>query len=278
MKIILMKIKKVFFYVLIYLVLIVQVYPIFWMIITSLKSQEEWRKNIFSIPSSPTLENYYKVLSESNIPRYFMNSIIITVVALVLIAVLSSMAGFIIEKINFKINKVVMTFFLLGIMIPIQVTLLPLFLIYHSTNLLNTHWALILPQVGFALPISIYLFTAFYKYVPNEILESAAIDGCSIYGTFFKVVLPISKNTFITVITMNVIFIWNEYIFANTFISDSLMKTIPVGLQDFKGEYGVTNWGLNFAAIVITVLPVLIMYFILNKQVVAGMAAGAIKE
>ncbi len=145
-------------------------------------------------------------------------------------------------------------------------------------GILNTHFSLILPQVGFALPISIYLFTAFYKYLPNSLFEAVVIDGASVPRTFFSIFLPLSKNTIVTVVTMNLINVWNEFVFGNTFISSSLMKTLPVGINDYMGERGRVDRGSTFSAISISLIPILVLYFILNKNIIAGMTAGAIKE
>lgn len=244
-----------------------------------MKDQSEFRvKSPYSLPDRFSLENYFRAFQKTDLARYFTNSLIITISAIVCIVIFSSLAAFALEKMRFKkLNKFLMGFFIAGIMIPIQVTLIPLFILYQKVNLLNTHLSLILPQVGFALPMSIYLFTSFYKFIPGEILESAIIDGGSIFRVFGAIVIPMSKNTIITVMTMNAIFIWNEFVLANTFISSSKMKTIPISLYDFQGDYGMTDWGATFAAISITIIPVLVLYFSLNKSVVSGMTAGAVK-
>jgi raffinose/stachyose/melibiose transport system permease protein len=171
-----------------------------------------------------------------------------------------------------------LTYFLLGITIPIYSTLIPLFQIYHSTGLLNSYLSLVLPQVGFDLPLSIYLFVAFYRYVPNSMIEAAVMDGAGVWRVFLSIMVPLSKNTIITVVTINSIFVWNEFPFANTFISSSQMKTVPIGLYDYIGAKGLVDWGATFSAISLFSIPLLAFYFFLNKSIVAGMAAGAIKE
>ena len=144
--------------------------------------------------------------------------------------------------------------------------------------MLDTWFSLILPQIGFCLPLSIYLFTAFYRYIPNSMLEAAIIDGASVPRSFFSIYFPLSKNTIMTVATVNFISVWNEFVFANTFTLSTSMRTIPVGLKDFVGEYGKVDWGCTFAAITLTLLPLLILYFVFNKSIISGMTAGAIKE
>ncbi|WP_286172008.1 carbohydrate ABC transporter permease [Gracilibacillus phocaeensis] len=259
--------------------MIIQVYPIVWIFLSSLKNETEIQNgNPFTLPEDFfNFNNYIQVWETSQIGTYFINSSIVTVITIILIVLLSSSAGFAIEKMKFKSSNLLLLFFLFGIMIPVQATLIPLFTLYNTLGLLNTHISLILPQVGFALPISIYLFVGFYKYIPNEMIEAATIDGCNIYTIFRKIILPLSKNTIVTVVAFNSIFIWNEFVFAHTFINEATMKTLPVGLQDFIGQYGATDWGSTFASMVIATLPVLIIYFILNRSVIEGMALGSTK-
>ncbi|KQX44620.1 MULTISPECIES: carbohydrate ABC transporter permease [unclassified Paenibacillus] len=258
--------------------LIIQIYPLFWIFISSFKDPREFSSNNpLSLPSQFTLQNYLNVWNKGNLGTYFMNSLIVAISSIVLIIVLSAMAAFVLEKMRFKWSNGLLFFFLCGIMIPIQVVLIPLFMIYNKTGLMNTLLSLILPQVGFALPISVYLFVSFYKYISNEIIEAAVMDGCGIYQVFLRIIFPLSRNTIVTVAIMNLIFIWNEFIFANTFIHNLKFRTIPVGLMDFIGQYGLTDWGATFAAISLTTVPTLLVYFVFNKSVISGMTAGATK-
>ncbi len=273
------KIRKILLYLLMTIILAVQIYPIFWIFMTSLKTTDEIQsKSTFTLPATFNLQNYVRAIETSNLGLYFKNSILVLFITIVALVLFSSTAAFALEKMKFRINQGILSFFLLGITIPIHVTLIPLFQIYRDTHLLNTYWALIVPQIGFNLPLSIYLFITFYKFIPNTIMEAAAIDGASIWRIFSHIMLPMSKNCMITVVTMNSIFIWNEFVFANTFISDSNLKTIPIGLFDYIGAKGMVDWGATFSAISIFLLPVLIVYFLLNKGIIAGMTTGAVKE
>ena len=159
----------------------------------------------------------------------------------------------------------------------VQITLIPLFIFYSKMGILNTSFSLILPQVGFALPLAVMMFVSFYDFVPDELVEAAIVDGCNPGVTFIKIVFPLARNTIITIASMYSILIWNDFIFANTFISDSNAKTVAMGLKDYVGAFGNVDWGLTFAAIVISILPPLIIYFALNKWVTAGMTMGATK-
>lgn len=269
----------VILYILAIALLVVQFYPTCWIVMTSFKTMDETRMgNPFSLPKSLNIDNYIEAIKTSNLGTYYWNSIIVVGITLVLLVIFSSCAGFAIEKLRFRLSKPIMAYFLFGITIPIHVTLIPLFQIYRHMGILNTHIALILPQVGFNMAMSIYLFTALYRFIPNAMLESAVIEGASIWQAFLKVILPMSKNTIMTVSTMNMIFTWNEFIFANTFISKASLKTIPIGLYDYVGQKGLVNWGATFSAISLFLIPLLLVYFILNKGIIAGMTAGAIKE
>lgn len=162
-------------------------------------------------------------------------------------------------------------------MIPVQITLIPLFIFYGDIGILNTTFSLVLPQVGFALPLSVMMFYSFYSFLPNELLEAGIIDGCTTYGLFTKIVFPLAKNTVITVSSMYSILIWNDFIFANTFISDDSAKTVAMGLKDYVGAFGNVDWGSTYAAITLTILPPLIIYFVLNRWVTSGITMGATK-
>ena len=275
------KIKRttVILYILAVALVIIQFYPTCWIVMTSFKTQAETQTgNPFSLPRTLNFDNYIEAIETSNLGVYYANSLIVAGATLALLVVFCACAGFAIEKLRFRMSKPVMSYFLFGITIPIHVTLIPLFQIYRNMGILNTHIALILPQVGFNMAMSIYLFTALYRFIPNALLEAAVIEGASIWEAFLKVILPMSKNTIMTVCTMNMIFTWNEFIFANTFISEPSLKTIPIGLYDYVGQKGLVNWGATFSAISLFLFPLLLIYFILNKGIIAGMTAGAVKE
>ena len=210
-------------------------------------------------------------------PTYFKNSIIVLIGVLIPLLLIALMAGFALSKIKFRGKKFLLNYFLLGLMLPMQVALIPLFTIFNKLGLINTYAAIILPQIAFSLSYSIQLFYSFSKFFPEEILEAAIIDGCTPMGCFFKMVVPMSLNSVITVATMQAVFCWNEYINAYTFTRSTDMKTVTLGLNDYVGSMGLTDWGATFAAITVTVIPVFIFYFFSSKRMLAGMSAGAVK-
>ena len=163
-------------------------------------------------------------------------------------------------------------------MIPVFCCLIPMFKVFNTLDLRNTYLALILPQVGFSIPIVTYMYRSFMDYVPDSVLESAYIDGATTFQTFMRIVVPMVRNTTVTVLTYRFIYVWNEFTYANTFLTDRAMRTLPITLKDFTGEFGLVEWGPTFAAIVMAVTPTLILYFILSKNVIEGMALGAVKS
>lgn len=271
------KAGKIVFGIVILLFLFIQIYPILWLFMASIKPTVELSAAPFALPENPTFNNFIKVFQDGKIGLYMWNSVKVTVISLVLIVALSATSGFALAKFNFRITKKVYAFFTFGIMIPVQITLIPLFIFYSRLGILNSTFSLVLPQVGFALPLSVMLFYSFYSFIPNELIEAAIVDGCSTYRIFGRIVFPLARNTVITVTSMYSILIWNDFIFANTFISDNKAKTVAMGLKDYVGAFGNVDWGSTFAAIAISVLPPMIVYFALNKWVTAGMTMGATK-
>lgn len=271
------RLKRNIFLVVVVALLLVQLFPILWLLLSSFKPSLALTSAPFSIGTDFTLANYAGVLRDSDIFIYIRNTAIVTFISIALIVILSAGAGFALEIMEIRLNGPISTLFLVGIMIPIQVSLIPLFSMYRDLHLLNSYGALILPQVGFALPLSILIFQNFYRYIPRELIEAAVIDGCNIYQMFFRVLLPLMKNVTLTVASLQFVFIWNDFVFSNTFTNSTQYKTIAVGLQEFIGAFGATDWGQTYAAICISLLPVLLIYLLLNKQMMEGIAAGAVK-
>ena len=260
------------------ILLVLLVYPVFYVIMSSMKTLNEFQRSpSYALPASLNFSNYIKVFTTSQIANYFKNSLIIAVTTVVLLLLLASLAAFALCKIKFKGNKFLYTFFMLGLMLPFQVAMIPLFFMFSKVHILNTYAAVIIPQAAFSLSYSTMLFYSFYKFLPNDVIESGIIDGCSPLGCFFRIVAPMSLNSFLTVATLQFVFCWNDFICAYTFTRSTVMKTITLGLNDFVGMYGLTDWGATFAAVAVTVLPTFIFYFITSKYMMSGLTAGAVK-
>ncbi len=269
---------RIVFWVIIVLVVVMQVFPIAWLLVSSFRHNLELSTDPFGLPKSFTLENYVTIFAKSSTLLYMRNSAIIAAVSLVLIVITASLASFAISKLRFRFRKQIFSYFLMGLTVPVVVTLIPLFTNYVRFGILDTFLSMILPMTAFSLPVSVLLFVNFFKFVPDEIVEAGVLDGCSAYGIFGRIVFPLSTNTVVTVVAMNAIFIWNDFVFSLTFINRTVRKTISLGLQDFIGSHGLTDWGATFAAICISTLPTLIVYFALNRKVVGGMTLGAVKD
>lgn len=271
------KAVRVLLILVILLFVVIQVYPVVWLFLASLKPSVELSTAPFALPKEITFDSYRQILAEGKILLYMLNSVKVTASSLLLIIFFSSTAGFALAKFRFRCNNKIYAFFTFGIMIPVQITLIPLFCFYSKMGILNSTASLVVPQVGFALPLSVMMFVSFYSFVPNELIEAAIMDGCSPYKAFSRIVFPLAKNTVITIASMYTILIWNDFIFANTFISDNAAKTVAVGLKDYIGAFGRVDWGRTYAAIAVSVLPPMLVYFLLNKYVTAGMTMGATK-
>ncbi|MEZ2391248.1 carbohydrate ABC transporter permease [bacterium RCC_150] len=264
--------------VLIILIIIVQVYPLAWLFLTSVRSEHDFATgDPFALPSSVTFDNYARAFQTGNLGTNILNSFIVTMGANLLIVLLGMMAAYALQVLGFRLGKFVRGLFLIGIIVPVQIALVPLFIDYSSVNLLDTYQSMIIPLAGFALPMSIYLFSSFFEYIPRETYEAASLDGAGPYRIFGLITLPLSTNTVVTVVLVNSIFIWNDFIFANTFVLSEGLKTIPLGLQNYIGAMGKVDWTATFAAVCVTITPLLLVFLVLNKAMIKGLEAGASK-
>lgn len=264
--------------VLVMLIVIVQVYPLAWLFLTSLRSEHDFATgDPFALPSSLTWENYARAFETGNLGQNILNSFVVTMGANVLIVLLGMMAAYAIQVLGFRLSKLVRGLFLIGIIVPVQIALVPLFIDYSKVDLLDTYQSMIIPLAGFSLPMSVYLFSSFYEYIPKETYEAASLDGAGPYRIFGLITLPLSLNTVVTVVLVNSIFIWNDFIFANTFVLSEELKTIPLGLQNYIGAMGKVDWTATFAAVCVTITPLLLVFLVLNKAMIQGLESGATK-
>jgi raffinose/stachyose/melibiose transport system permease protein len=264
--------------ILIIAILIVQTYPVAWVFLTSLRPPQEFAGgNAFGWPAALTFENFARAFAQGTLGTYIRNSLIVTSVSIALIVILSMMVAYAIQIIGFRFSRVVLALFLAGIIVPVQVALVPLFITYSRLNFLDSYASIVVPMVGFAMPTSVYLFVSFYHFVPLETIEAAILDGCDAFAVFFRIVVPMSVNTIVTLVFVNSIFIWNDIIFANTFIFNPDLRTVPVGLQDYIGAMGATDWTATFAAVAVTITPVLLIFLTMNQAIIYGLESGATK-
>jgi raffinose/stachyose/melibiose transport system permease protein len=260
------------------LLLVIEIYPLLWLFLQSFKTSEEFTsKPIWSLPHGLYLHNWSEAWTTGHIQTYFKNSLLATLPALALIIVLGLGAAFGIEVMRWRGRNVVLFLFIIGILIPLQMVLLPMFTIYFHLHLIDSLWSLIIAYTAFGLPLAVFLLASYLRAVPREILEAATLDGASIYQTFARVAAPMVSNAIVTVAVVQFFFIWNDLLLSLTFISSANKKTIQPGLLDFTGQFGQIDWGATFAAISMTVIPTLLLYLFLNQRVIRGLTAGGLK-
>lgn len=255
---------------------IIYVYPLVWLALNSLKSTDDIFANPWSVPPVFHWDNYREAWVTGHTGVYFANSVMVTAGSLVVLLIISAMAAFVIARMKWKLSGLTLGFFLIGMMIPIHATLLPLFITFAKLNLTNKPTALILLYVAFGLPAAVLIMTNFFKSLPREIEEAAAIDGCGMAGIFWRITLPMSQSAIFTVLIFSFVSIWNELLVALVFISDPLKMTLPVGLMNFKGQYA-TNYAPLLAATIMVVVPSVCMYALFSSRINEGMTAGALK-
>lgn len=255
----------------------IQIYPLLWLIMFSLKSNQEiFGKNPLALPKKLLWENYARALFDGNIARYFINSIIVTVVAVIITGILAAMASYAIARMEWKLSQAMLVVFLLGIMVPMHSTLLPLFIFLKKAHLYNTYAALILPYIGFSLPMAIFILVGFFGTLPKELEESACLDGANIYQVFASIMLPLTKPALATISIFTYLACWNELMFATTFVSEQEFKTLTVGIMGMVGMYA-TRWGELGAGLVIATVPTVLIYISMSKQVQKSFTTGALK-
>ena len=260
------------------LIVVAQVYPLVWIFISSVRTPQDFAGgDPFALPTDITFDNYARAFDVGNLGLNRVNSLVVTLGSSALIVLLGMMAAFALQVLGFRFSGLVRGMFLMGIIVPVQIALVPLFIDYSRIGLLDTYASMIIPLAGFSLPMAVYLFSSFYEYIPRETYEAASLDGAGPYRIFAQITLPLSLNTIVTVVMVNSIFIWNDFIFANTFVLSDDLKTVPLGLQNYIGAMGNVDWTATFAAVCVSITPLLLIFLVLNKAMIQGLESGATK-
>lgn len=255
---------------------LIYILPLLWMVLVSLKTNQEVLTSPFSLPEVLQIGNYIFAWVNRNLGTASLNSVIICGISLVVSLLLGSMAAFAIGRMKWKLANPMMSYFLIGMMVPVHCILIPLFVQFSKWHLTNSLVGLIVPYTTLSLPMTIFLMVGFFRGMPKEMFEATCIDGCSIYGCFTKIALPLAKNGLFVAGLMTFVANWNELLLAMVFISDPAKKTLPVTLTYFVGPYA-TNYVQMFAAIIIAIAPTIVVYCIFSNQIVDGLTAGAVK-
>lgn len=270
-------IGKILLQIFLIIVAVIQIYPLIWLAFFSLKDNSEiFSGNVAGLPAHWLWSNYNVALTSGNVLTYFINSVFVTAITIVLVLLLASMTAYAIARMRWKLSTPTMNLILLGMMVPIHAALLPLFVVLRNLKMINSYWALIIPYVGFAIPMAVLIFSSFFNGIPKELEEAAVIDGCGIYKAYFMIMLPQIRSALATVAIFTYLASWNELMFAVTFINNQNYQTLTVGIMSMVGTY-ITQWGVIGAGLMVATIPTLIIYLLFSKQVQESMIAGAIK-
>ena len=270
------KVVQVIIYVFLTLLAVIYIAPLLWVVITSLKDDSTLMLSPWAMPDKLMFENYSFAWTAGNLGRATLNSFIVCTITLILSMLFGAMAAYAIAILRWKLAKLTLTYFLIGMMVPVHCVLIPLFIQFSKLKMSNSLIGIIIPYITFSLPITIYILVGLFEGIPRELFESACIDGCSVYKMFGTVALPLAKTGFMVTGLMSFVNNWNELLLAMVFISNEAKKTLPVSLTKFVGPYN-TNYCQMFAAIVLAIIPTIIVYCMFSNQIVDGLTQGAVK-
>jgi raffinose/stachyose/melibiose transport system permease protein len=269
--------KKTFFLEMIGIVLgIIFLIPFYFVLINSFKSFAEILIDAAAWPKEFLFNNYLKVWDILNFPRAFWNSLVITVISIAGIVVITSMAAWKMVRTPGKFSKILFIFFVSAMVIPFQTVMIPLMKLGGLLGLTNSIPGLIMMYFGFGVPLSLFLYHGFVKTIPYEIEEAARIDGCSQFGVFWRIVFPLLKPITVTVVILNTLWIWNDYLLPLLVLQDAELRTIPLAASAFFAQY-TKQWDMGLAALVLGVTPIIIFFLFLQKHIIKGIASGSIK-
>ena len=254
--------------------LLIVIVPIYWIVITSFKTQSNYfLTNPFAPPTEPTLDNYRFVL-EADFARYFINSVIVALGAIVPAVLVSFMAAYAIVRAGDQwLLRSVNSLFLMGLAIPLQAAIIPVYLIVIRLHMYDTLAAIILPSIAFAIPLSVLVLSNFIRDVPKELFDSMRVDGASEWATLWHLAFPLTRPALVTVSIYNGLAIWNGFLLPLILIQSPNQRTLPLALWNFQGQYSI-NVPAVLAAVVLTTLPILILYVVGRRQLLSGLTAG----
>lgn len=252
------------------------IFPAIWLFYSSMKTKSEFFENPIVLPLTLNFSNYINVLQKSDMLLWMKNTARNTFLSLILILLIGFVVGYFVARFDFKGRKLLYSYFLLGMLIPIHAIMIPMYILFTKTGLGDRWYTLIFPYTAFGIPISVFLVESYVQNVPRELEEAAAIDGSSFSRTLFSIILPVCKPILVTIGIIQFFALWNEFTYSLILLSDERLKTISVGLTIFKGQYS-TDYPQMMAAMFMAILPAVILYFAFSKQIIKGMVAGAVK-
>jgi ABC-type glycerol-3-phosphate transport system permease component len=255
---------------------IIAIYPVYYMVVTAFKTRDNWLHDQFGLPNPLTLQNFADAFSKGNIPLWFGNSVIVTFASLVASTLVSALAAYAIARFRFAGRALYFNSMIALMVIPPAVLILPLFLLMVNISLVNTLTSVIIIYSGLLIPFSVYLLVSFFRSLPSELFDAAAIDGCTNLDTFWRITLPLSTPALVTLVVVNALFVWNELLIALVFLQSESIKTLMPGLTTFKGHFTL-NEPLIMAGTLIATIPMILLYIFGQRLFVEGLVAGAVK-
>lgn len=270
------KVFRLFAGVLLLLLLLIYIYPIYMMISFSFKSNVEILQHPFSLPTSLRGGNYVEAWKQSNFGRALTNSFLVSAVSVAVITLLGSMAAYPLARRNGSLSFGLYIFFVAGLIIPVQLNLVSLFKMVHDLHLNQSLLSVIILYIAFGLPLTIFLFTSFLKGVPHELEDAARIDGCGGGRLFFRIVLPLLKPVTTTVIILQLLNVWNDFFLPVVFLNSEKLRTVQIAMYSFMGRY-TNDWAHMFPMLVVSILPVLLVYIFLQRYIISGIMSGSLK-
>lgn len=271
-------VAKVILYFVLLLFTVLATYPIIWLILQSFKTNQQYmRLNKLALPPSFYTDNYDFMWTRMGFQTFFMNSLFYATVTVIMVVILSNMAGFAFAKLHYKVTKWLFGIFIVGILLTLQSILIPLFLMINAAGLFNTRLGVLIPYIGLGLPMAIYLCTDFIKKgIPDELLEAARIDGAGYLRVFTTIVLPMCAPVSVTLAIITFSGTWNEFVLMNILTSGDKYKSLPAAVGRFAGTLG-SDFGKLFTGLTISLIPIVVFYLIFRNQITKGVAAGAVK-
>jgi len=258
--------------------MVIVVFPLLWLLYSSLKTDQEIFFSPWSLPASVQWGNFARAWTKAHIGRYFGNSLVVVAPSLIFTLLFSAMAAYVLTRFPFPGNRAVLYFFISGMMFPVFLGLVPLFFLLQRLRMLNTFGGLVLVYIGYSLPFTVFFLTGFFRTLPSELHESAIIDGANQYQVFFGIMLPLAQPGLVTVGIFNFLGMWNQFILPLVLMSDSQRYLLTQGLNYmFHQQYYLNDWSALFAALVLVMVPTLIVYAIFQGQIQKGLTVGALK-
>jgi raffinose/stachyose/melibiose transport system permease protein len=274
--------KRFFLNPLVIILCIVYLFPAYIILANSFKNRAELYENILALPSSLSFVYYANAMERMNFPAALLNSFLVTACSLFFIVIFASMCAWMLVRTNNALSKIIFMVFVATMLIPFQTLMMPLMQVMSGVKrnlglpMVDTLGALVYMNLGFGASMAVFLYHGFVKSIPKSLEEAATIDGCSTFGVFWRIVFPMLKPVTVTVMVLDVIWIWNDYLLPSLVLTSKANRTIPLSTASFFGEFTI-QWNMAMAGLMLTIIPVIIFYLCAQKYIIKGVAAGAVK-